>query len=81
MKKILKYLYDTYQDDIYISIMNQYTPMGKYEKYPNLSRKVTKDEYNEVINYACDLGITKAFIQDGDTALESFIPKFDCSDV
>lgn len=80
-KKIINYLYKKYKDDIYISIMNQYTPMGKYEKYPNLSRKVTEDEYNEVINYACDLGITKAFIQDGDTALESFIPNFDCSDV
>lgn len=80
-KKIINYLYKEYRDDIYISIMNQYTPMDRCEKHPNLSRKVTDEEYNEVINYACDLGITKAFIQDGETALESFIPKFDCSDV
>lgn len=80
-KKIVKYLYETYGDNIYISIMNQYTPVTKTLKYPNLNWTVTEGEYNEVINYACDLGVTKAFIQDGETCLESFIPEFDCSNV
>ncbi len=80
-KKIIKYLYDAYGDKIYISIMNQYTPIGKIEKYPNLNWTVTDGEYNEVINYACDLGVVNAFIQDGETCLESFIPDFDCSKV
>ena len=79
-KKILKYLYEKYKDKIIISIMNQYTPMGNLE-YDNLNRKLREDEYNEVINYACDLGITKAFIQEGDTQLKSFIPEFDCSNI
>ena len=77
-KKIIKYLYNKYNDKIIISIMNQFTPMSNLE-YSNLNRKLTEDEYNEVINYACDLGITKAFIQEGDTQLKSFIPEFDCS--
>ena len=75
-KKIIKYLYDTYKDNIYISIMNQYTPIRKIEKYKELNNKVQDNDYNELINYACDLGITKAFIQEGETCKESFIPDF-----
>ena len=80
-KKIVKYLYDKYGDNIIISIMNQYTPMCEIEEYPNLNRKVTEDEYNEVIDYACDLGVEMAFIQEGDTQDKSFIPDFDFSKV
>jgi len=78
-KSIIKYLFETYGDKIIISIMNQYTPMQKNLKFTNLNRKVSEEEYDEVINYACDLGITNAFIQDGETQRKSFIPEFDCS--
>lgn len=74
-KKIIKYLYDTYKDNIYISIMNQYTPIRKLE-YSELNETVSDNEYDSLINYACDLGITKAFIQEGETCKESFIPDF-----
>ena len=77
-KKIIKYLYDKYHDDVIISIMNQYTPIEKLE-YDNLNRKVTDDEYDEVVNYAYDLGVRMAFMQEGETQSESFIPDFDCS--
>lgn len=80
-KKIIKYLYDKYKDNIFISIMNQYTPVTKSLVYPNLNWTVTDSEYNDVIDYACSLGVTKAFIQEGNTASESFIPDFDCSNV
>lgn len=76
-KKIIKYLHDTYGDDIFISIMNQYTPVGNISDYPELNRKVTDAEYNSVIDYAISIGIENAFVQDGETALESFIPCFD----
>ena len=33
-------------------------------------------EYDEIINYAYDLGIRKAFIQEGESCKESFIPDF-----
>ena len=75
-KKILAYLHDTYKDNIYISIMNQYTPIRKIEKYKELNSKVDDYEYDLLINYACDIGITNAFIQEGDTCSESFIPDF-----
>ena len=77
-KEIINYLYKTYHDDIYISIMNQYTPIEKY-CYENLNRKLTEEEYEDVINYALTIGVSKAFIQEGDTALESFIPDFNTS--
>lgn len=76
-KKIIEYLYKTYGDDIFISIMNQYTPIRKIQKYKELNNTVTDEEYDELVNYACDLGITKAFIQEGETSKESFIPDFD----
>ena len=80
-KKIVEYLYKTYQDKIFISIMNQYTPMKNFKDFPNLNNKLSSDEYNEIVDYAYDLGIRNAFIQDDETASESFIPKFDCSKI
>ena len=74
-KKIIEYLYKTYKDEIIISIMNQYTPVYKC-KYDNLNRKLTKEEYDEVVEFASDLGVINAFIQEGDTAKDSFIPDF-----
>ena len=74
-KKIIKYLYDTYHDDIIISIMNQYTPVRKLE-YNELNHKVKDSDYDELINYAYDLGVRNAFIQEGETQDSSFIPDF-----
>ena len=79
-KKILKYLYSKYQDNIYMSIMNQYTPIEKY-KYQELNRTVKDEEYDELIRYACDLGIKNAFIQEGNACNESFIPDFNLDNV
>lgn len=76
-KAILKYLYDTYGDKIYISIMNQFTPLENVAAFPELNRKITEEEYEELIEYAIDLGIDQGFIQEGETAEESFIPAFD----
>ena len=80
-KKIIEYLYKKYKDDIFISIMNQYTPMKKFEEYKNLNRKITTSEYDEVVNYAYELGVRNAFIQEGETADSSFIPKFNCENI
>lgn len=76
-KAIIRYLYETYGDGIYISIMNQFTPLEGLKAYPELNRRITEEEYDEVVDYAIDLGVECGFIQDGDTAEESFIPEFD----
>ncbi|MCR5717388.1 MAG: radical SAM protein [Lachnospiraceae bacterium] len=75
-KQILRYLYETYHDRIYISIMNQYTPLSIPPEFPELTRKVRRKEYDKIVDYAILLGIEQAFIQDGETAKESFIPEF-----
>lgn len=75
-KKILKYLYEKYRDNVYISIMNQYTPIRKCE-YEELNSKIDDSIYDEVIDYAWDIGIRNAFIQEDGTQSESFIPDFD----
>lgn len=75
-KKIVNYLYNEYGDNIFISLMNQYTPLRKFEKYNELNNIVSESEYDELIEYACDLGIINAFIQEGETQKESFIPDF-----
>ncbi len=74
-KKLLSYLYKTYHDNIYISIMNQYTP-NKYVTFNELKKPVSENEYNEVIDYAISLGINNAFCQVGDTVSESFVPNW-----
>ena len=80
-KRVLSYLADTYGNQIYISIMNQYTPVNRQEKMPELNRKVTRREYEKVLEFAFDKGIENGFLQEGDTAAESFIPSFDGSGV
>lgn len=77
-RRIVKYLYETYGDQIYMSLMNQYTPLDTLnrEKYPEFAKKVTKKAYDVLVDYAIDLGVEQAFIQEGETAKESFIPDF-----
>ena len=79
-KAVLKYLYDTYHDHVYISMMSQFTPIA-LKNYPEINRTVTKREYERIVNYALEIGITNAFIQEGDVAKDSFIPAFDCEGV
>lgn len=76
-KKILRYLYETYGDNIYISILNQYTPLPHVADIPELNRRVSTEEYNRVLLFAERLGISKGFRQEGSAAAESFIPAFD----
>ena len=79
-KAILKYLHDTYQNSIYISMMSQFTPIA-LKDYPEINRTVTRREYERLVDYAIKIGIMNAFIQEGDVAKDSFIPAFDCEGV
>ena len=75
-KKIIEYLHKEYGEDIYLSIMSQYTPLDHVNKYPEINLKLTEDEYNEVVDFAISIGVENGFIQDGESAQESFIPPF-----
>lgn len=74
-KKVIKYLYDKYKNNIIFSLMNQYTPVRKLE-YKELNKKVSNYEYNDLIDYAYDIGIRNCFVQEEGSQSESFIPKF-----
>lgn len=78
---LLQYLHATYGNRIYISIMNQYTPLPQIASFPELNRKITDEEYEAMVDYAIEIGIENGFIQEGETASESFIPSFDCEGV
>ncbi len=74
-KKVVEYLYNTFGDSIYISIMNQFTPVG-LEAYPEINRRLTTLEYDRVVDYAVSLGVKNAYIQSAGASDESFIPDF-----
>lgn len=74
-KLILKYLYQSYGENIYYSLMSQYTPMDGMTGA--LSRRVTKKEYSELLEYADRLGIGNAFVQGEESAGREYIPEFE----
>lgn len=80
-KAVIRYLHETYGNQIYLSIMSQFTPLPNVAAYPELNRRVTEAEYEELVDYAIELGVEQGFIQEGDVAEESFIPDFDCEGV
>jgi len=80
-KKIIHYLVENYNDDIFISIMNQYTPTNNIQKYPEINCTVSNEEYDSLIDYAIDIGIKNGFMQEGETQKTSFIPEFDTTGV
>lgn len=80
-KEVVKYVYETYGNQVFLSLMNQYTPLPQVKEYPEINRKVTEEEYDEVVDYAIEIGVEQAFIQEGETAEESFIPAFDCEGI
>ncbi len=80
-RRILRYLHETYGHNIYVSIMNQYTPLPQTETVPELNRRISAREYEKIIDFAISIGIDNGFIQEGETASESFIPAFDCEGI
>lgn len=65
----------------FVSLMAQYTPCGDLSEFPEINRKITKREYEKVVNYAFDNSFDKIFIQELSSADKSFIPKFDFTGV
>lgn len=77
-RKVIHYLHEIYGDKIYISIMNQFTPVSELlSDYPELNHTISASDYDALVDYAIDIGVENGFIQEGETAKESFIPPFD----
>lgn len=75
-KKIIDFIYKSFGNNVYISIMNQYTPMFKASDYAEINRRLNEKHYDTLINYALDLGIKNAFIQENGSSSEEFVPDF-----
>ena len=67
--------------EILFSLMRQYVPHGKIEAFPELGRRVTDEEYEQVEQHLFDSGIEDGFVQEEESASENFIPDFDNSGV
>lgn len=76
-KRVIERLYERYGNQIFLSIMNQYTPVDAVKEDKLLGRRVTKREYEKVLDFALEIGVEQGFFQEGGTAMESFIPQFD----
>ena len=79
-RDVIRYVYETYGERVYLSLMSQYTPFERLKENPGLKqlcRRVTRREYEAVVDYALELGVRNAFIQEGDVARESFVPDFE----
>ena len=68
--------YKIYKDDIYISIMSQYTPLGTAKNFSEISERIKPEYYNALVDYAEYCGIVNAFIQDVSSGSEEYIPEF-----
>ena len=75
-KKILDW-YSQYKDISYINIMSQYTPFGNVKDFPELNRRLTKREYDSLIEYAISLDINNAFYQKFESQSTEYIPDWD----
>lgn len=74
-RRVIRYLHERFGDRIYISIMSQYTPVA--DGLPQeLTRPVTEDEYDDVVDYAVDIGVERGFTQEGGSVGESFVPEW-----
>lgn len=76
-KKIMDYIFKTYKNDVYVSLMSQYTPLEHVKNFPELNKKLNAKHYSAMIDYCASLGMENVYIQDGEAASESFIPPFE----
>ena len=79
--QLLDWLWESFGNRIWLSLMNQFTPMHHTADYPEINRRLTTFEYDSVVNHALDIGITQCYMQEGKTASVKFVPDFDGSGV
>ena len=80
-KSLIRALFDEFGNGVYYSLMNQYTPIANIDPLSPLAKKVSEEDYEKLISYALSLGVENGFIQQGETADESFIPPFDLTGI
>lgn len=80
-KKVVDYIYKTFGDNVYLSLMNQYTPMYGAKDYPEINKPLNPKHYDSLVDHCIDLGYKNAFIQESGTSSEVFVPDFNFSGI
>lgn len=82
-KKVIDYVYKTFNNNVFLSLMNQFTPMKESDlySYPEINKTISSNVYDCLVDYALNIGITNGFIQEEGTCSESFVPIFDLTGI
>ena len=75
-KKVIDEIFNNFGSEVYISLMNQYTPLNKVSDYPEINKHLNPKHYESLVNYAIELGITQGFIQEDGTNSSVYVPDF-----
>ena len=75
--RVLDWIHENLPEGTYVSLMAQYLPCGKAKKMPPLDRRITQQEYDQVVDHLIALGMENGFAQELSSASESYIPPFD----
>lgn len=79
--KILKWIHDNIPEDAYVSLMSQYTPTLAVRDVPGLNRRISRKEYEYVVDKLYELGLKNGYIQGLDSACLKYTPDFDLSGI
>ncbi|MCI8554171.1 MAG: radical SAM protein [Clostridiales bacterium] len=74
---VLDWLKEQLPAGCYVSLLFQYTPIEGLERYPKLTRRLTRRECSKVLEHLLELGLTEGYVQERDSAGSRFIPAFD----
>lgn len=74
--KLITFVHEEFGDQVYFSLMNQYTPMYRAEEYPDINRPLSPKHYEAAIDYCLELNMNQCFIQEEGTSSEAFVPEF-----
>lgn len=79
--KALTWIRENLPERTLVSLMCQYTPCGELENFPELQRRLTRREYEKVVDQILELGLTGGYLQELSSAKEEYIPPFDLTGV
>ena len=75
-KKIIEYVYRTFGNEVYLSLMNQYTPMHRASSYSEINKPLNPRHYDGLVEYCLSIGVKNAYIQGAGTVSEGYVPDF-----
>lgn len=79
--RILDWIKENLPNDVYISLMSQYTPYHRASQFPEINRRIIRREYEKVLNHFFKLGFENGYVQERDSAEEQYIPDFNLEGV